>query len=188
MRNDWKDRGATLTSFVGAMWVVRIADAIVPGFHPAVHHGIEPRAIRGLDGIVFAPFIHADFPHLLANTLPLLILGAIALLRGRRDFVFVAVASALIGGAGTWLFGAGDAAHVGASGIIFGLFGYLVFRTVFDRRWSSAIVTVVVILLYGSAMLASLIPEEAVSWSGHFFGFAGGVFAARVRHSRAGTR
>ena len=184
MRDDWSSRGTTLTSIVGAMWIVRIADAIVPGFHPAVHHGIEPRALRGLDGIVFAPFIHADFRHLLANTLPLLILGAIVMLRGTRDFVFVAITSALVGGAGTWLFGSGNAAHIGASGIIFGLFGYLVFRTVYDRRWSSAIITVLVLLLYGSAMFSSLIPEAAISWSGHFFGFMGGGFAARLRHAR----
>lgn len=178
-RDDWKTRATALATFVGAMWVVRVADAIVPGFHPALRHGIEPRSWSGIDGIVFAPFIHADFAHLVANTLPLLILGAIVLLRGVSRFLFVVLASAIIGGAGTWLFGAGNAAHVGASGIIFGFFGYLVFRTLFDRRWSSAIITVAVLVLYGSAMLSSLIPEDTISWSGHFFGFAGGCFAAR---------
>jgi len=83
---------------------------------------------------------------------------------------------------GTWLFGSGDAQHVGASGLIFGLFGYLVLRAVFDRRFSSAVVALAVIVIYGTAMARSLIPADGVSWSGHFFGFVGGLAAARLRH------
>lgn len=164
------------------MWIVRVLDAIVPGAGSAAGHGVIPRTWEGLYGIPVAPLIHLDFPHLIANTLPFLVLGAVILLRGVTEFVFVTLISGLVAGAGTWLFGAPGTMHVGASGIVFGFFGYLLFRTAFDRRWTSAVVTVMVAVLYGTAMLSSLIPEASVSWSGHFFGFLGGVIAARLRY------
>jgi membrane associated rhomboid family serine protease len=147
----------------------------------AAEYGIIPRTWNGLAGILTAPFIHANLEHLLSNTVPLLILGALILLRGVPEFLFVTGASILVGGFGTWLFG-GMGAHIGASGVVFGYFGYLVFRTVFDRRISSAVITLAVAGLYASAMAYSLIPAAGISWSGHFFGFVGGVLAARLRY------
>jgi membrane associated rhomboid family serine protease len=177
-----KARAATLGGFVAAMWLVRGLDVLVPGAGSAAGHGIIPRTWVGVEGIPVAPFIHADLDHLIANTVPFLILGGLVLLRGVLEFLFVLLTSALVGGFGTWLFGTGDSQHVGASGVVFGLFGYLVFRTAFDRRWSSAVITLLVGIGYGTAMAYSLIPEEGISWSGHFFGFAGGFIAARLRY------
>jgi membrane associated rhomboid family serine protease len=179
-----KTRAATLGGLIAVMWFLRILDALVPGSGSAAGHGIIPRSWIGLEGIPVAPFIHIDFEHLLANSVPLMILGALVLLRGVMEFLFVVLASVLVGGIGTWLFGAGDAQHVGASGIVFGLFGYLIFRTAFDRRLSSAVITVIVAVAYGTAMAWSIIPEEGISWSGHFFGFIGGLLAARWRYPR----
>ena len=138
-----KARATTLGGFLGAMWFVRVLDVLMPGYGSAAGHGVVPRTWDGLEGIPVAPFIHADFEHLVANTLPLLILGGLVLLRGVREFLFVVGTSALIGGVGTWLFGTGNSQHIGASGVVFGLFGYLLFRTAFDRRWSSALITAV---------------------------------------------
>jgi membrane associated rhomboid family serine protease len=171
-----------LLVFVGLMWLVWLLDALTPGTGSAAGIGIVPRTFGGLDGIAVAPFIHGNFQHLLSNSIPLLILGAVILLRGLADFLFVVLVSGLIGGFGTWLFGTGNAQHIGASGIVFGFFGYLVFRTAFDRRLSSAAITLAVAIGYGTAMVFALVPQESVSWSGHFFGFAGGFVAARVRY------
>ena len=118
---------------------------------------------------------------------PLVILGALILLRGVPEFVFVTGVSMLVAGLGTWLFGV-RAVHIGASGIVFGYFGYLVFRTVFDRRISSAVITLVVAALYASAIGYSLIPAAGISWSGHFFGFVGGLLAARLRYPGSAPR
>ncbi len=177
-----KLRAAVLIGAVALMWFIRAIDALLPRGFSAAGVGIVPRTFDGLYGIPVAPFIHESWEHLLANTVPLLILGAIVLFRGLIEFLFVVATSMIIGGAGTWLFGTGDAQHVGASGIVFGLFGYLVFRFAFDRRITSAIVTLVVAVLYGGAIAYSLIPEPNISWSGHFFGFVGGVIAARLRY------
>jgi outer membrane protein W len=129
-----------------------------------------------------SPFIHYTFDHLIANTIPLLILGALILLGGAGELVYVVVVTGLISGAGIWLFGAPGTIHVGASGIVFGFIGYLLFRGVFDRRISSILITVLVAILYGGSLLWTLFPQQGISWSGHFFGFIGGFIAARRAH------
>ena len=183
MTNDTiRNRGVVLSVFVGLMWVVRAIDTLIPEQMSSAGVGVVPRTIGGLYSIPIAPFIHVDWDHLISNTIPLLILGVLILARGTFEFLFVVFVSTFIGGFGTWLFGEGDAQHVGASGIVFGFFGYLVFRTAFDRKISSAVIALIVAIAYGSAMTWSLIPEESVSWSGHFFGFIGGFAAARWRY------
>jgi membrane associated rhomboid family serine protease len=181
-RDDLRLRVAVLLTFVGLMWFVWLLDLAVPGARSAAGIGIVPRTWPGLEGIVVSPFIHKDLDHLVSNSVPILVLGAMILARGVGEFGFVVLVSGLISGLGTWLFGSGNTQHIGASGVLFGFFGYLVFRTAFDRRLSSAVVTLVVALAYGTAFAYSLIPKEAISWSGHFFGFIGGVTAARMRY------
>lgn len=177
-----KSRALTLLLFLGLMWFVWTLDSLMPGPGSAAGVGIVPRSWAGWRGIPVAPFIHADLDHLLSNSLPILILGTLVLFRGPAEFGFVVFVSGLVGGFGTWLFGTGDSQHVGASGVVFGLFGYLVFRSAFDRRISSALITLGVAFGYGTAMAYSLVPEEGISWSGHFFGFVGGFVAARLRY------
>lgn len=176
-------RIAALAAFVGVMWFVWLLDLAVPGAGSFAGPGIIPRTWPGLRGIAAAPFIHRDLDHLLANSVPILVLGAVILARGVAEFAMVVLVSGLVAGAGTWLFGAPNSQHIGASGILFGFFGYLVLRTAFDRRVSSALITIGVAMGYGSAFLYSLVPSGSVSWSGHFFGFLGGILAARIRSS-----
>ena len=180
-----RDRLAAVCGAVALLWLVWIVDLIWPGSLSILGYGIVPRTTFGLRGILVAPFIHAGLQHLVANTIPLLLLGSIVAMRGVRAFFFVAVTSALVAGVGTWLFGTGNAQHVGASGVVFGFFGYLLLRTIFDGRLTSALVTLAVAVLYGATIVSSLVPTAGVSWSGHLFGFAGGVVAARMRYVRA---
>lgn len=171
-------RTSMLLGTTGSMWFVWAADLVWPG---TIGHGIVPRTSYGLTGIVMAPFIHANLQHLLANTVPFIILGAVILLRGTRAFMTVLLASALVAGLGTWLFGTPHTMHIGASGVVFGFFGYLLFRAAYDRRLSSLLIAVVVAVLYGASFLTSLMPAAGISWTGHLFGFLGGIAAARVR-------
>lgn len=163
------------------MWLVWAADAVWPG---TIGHGIVPRTTYGLSGIVMAPFIHANVQHLLANTIPFVLLGAVILLRGVRAFTTVTIVSALVAGAGTWIFGTPGTMHIGASGVVFGFFGYLLFRAMYDRRLSSFLVALIVAVLYGGSLLMSIVPASGISWSGHLFGFLGGITAARLRYAR----
>jgi len=173
-----ESRSATLLTTTASAWVVYAADAVTPGH---LGHGIVPRTMYGLTGIVMAPFLHANLQHLIANTIPFVILGAMILLRGTQTFLRVTIISALIAGFGTWLFGLPGTMHIGASGVVFGFFGYLLFRGVYDRRVSSILIAIVVAVLYGGSLLMSLVPAAGISWSGHVFGFIGGITAARRR-------
>lgn len=183
MRETVTARASVLGGATATMWVVRAIDTF--GTPPSVAgHGIVPRTTYGLEGILTAPLIHASFEHLLANTIPFLILGAIILFRGIAALLFVTLVSGLFAGVGTWLFGTSGTEHVGASGIVFGFFGYLLFRAAFDRRLSTMLVTLAVAVVYGTSMLYSLVPSEGMSWTGHFLGFIGGFVAARLRYPR----
>jgi len=175
-------RAIVLMVFVGMMWIVRGIDMLLPHGLSAAGVGVVPRTWDGLWNIPITPFIHEDLDHLLSNTIPLLILGALILARGVIEFVFVVFVTTFVSGFGTWLFGEGNAQHIGASGVVFGFFGYLVFRIAFDRKITSGLIALAVAIGYGSAMTWSLIPEGHISWSGHFFGFIGGFVAARLRY------
>ena len=164
-----------------SMWFVWAADLVWPG---TIGHGIVPRTSYGVSGIVMAPFIHANLQHLLANTIPFVILGAIILMRGVQAFTLVLLVSAGVSGIGTWLFGTPNTMHIGASGVVFGFFGYLLLRAAYDRRVSSALIAVAIAAVYGATFLTSLMPAHGVSWTGHAFGFIGGVTAARMRYRR----
>jgi len=168
-----------LLGSTASAWIVFAVDLVVPG---TIGHGIVPRTIYGLTGIVMAPFIHASLQHLVANTIPFVILGAVILLRGARAFTTVAIVSALIAGFGTWLFGTPGTMHIGASGVVFGFFGYLLFRAVYDRKLSSILIALIVAVLYGGSLLMSIVPAQGISWTGHLFGFLGGIAAARLRY------
>lgn len=178
-------RALALFALIAVLWIVRAVGAIVPGHFLSA--GIVPRDVGSLAGILTAPFIHVSFRHLIANSVPLLVLGTLVLLRGLTELAVVVVLSILIGGAGTWLFGASGSDHVGASGIVLGLMGYLLFRAAFDRRISSIVITLVVVFSYGTALALSLVPQEDISWTGHFFGLVGGITAARLLARRTSS-
>lgn len=143
-------------------------------------HGIYPRQLDELQGVLWAPFLHGNFGHLLANTLPLITLGGLIMLGKAEDFWAVTVISAVISGLGTWLIGAPNSVHIGASGVVFGYFGYLLLRGYFERSAFSITASMLVILFYGSFLWGVLPNQPGVSWEGHLFGFLGGCLAARL--------
>jgi membrane associated rhomboid family serine protease len=167
-----------LATLVGLMWGLEILDTFVFR-HGLDMFGILPRNAIGLRGILFAPFLHSGFAHLMANTVPLIVLGWLIMAQGIGDFVFVSVICMVVGGLGTWLFGA-SALHIGASGLIFGYVGFLLARYYFDRRLSSGIIALLVGCTYGSVLWGILPSTPGISWEGHLFGFLGGILAARL--------
>jgi len=177
---------------LAAMWAVEVANLLT---HNALDaFGIHPRSIVGLWGIIFAPFLHGSLAHLIANTIPFAVLGALVALRGRRTFVLVTIFVIVVGGAGVWLVGRPFTDHIGASGAIFGYLGYLLARGVFERSIQAVLFSLVALLLYGGAIWGILPGSERISWESHLFGLIGGVLAARLigrsapRTARGGRR
>jgi membrane associated rhomboid family serine protease len=168
--------------FVGAMavvmWVVEVINAA--SSYSLDANGIVPRETDGLDGVVFAPFLHASWSHLVGNTVPFLVLGAVVALSGLARVVLVTILVAGIGGLGTWLVAPSNTVHVGASGVVFGYAGYLVARGLFSRSPLHLVMGAVVAAVWGTTLLSGLVPQDGISWQGHLFGAIGGIVAARM--------
>lgn len=161
--------------FIGVLWFCEGVDLVLPESWHLDQWGIRPRERVGLAGIAAAPFLHESISHLVKNTLPLLVLGWLVLLSGRWLFVGVVLVTALSSGLGAWLFGTSDTVHIGASGIVFGMLGFLLTRGWVARRLGWALISLVVALMFYGQVFGALLPDPHVSWSSHFWGFMGGM-------------
>ncbi len=161
---------------VGLMWVSEIVDTVL-GNRLDVF-GIEARDSDGLIGIVTAPFLHAGFGHLISNTIPLLMMGAIIAVAGAAQLLTVTVVVALVSGLGTWLTSPPGSTTIGASGLVFGYATYLIVRGGFNRSIGQLLIGLLVIIVWGGALLGGLLPQSGISWQGHLFGAVGGVLTA----------
>ncbi|MEW6283752.1 MAG: rhomboid family intramembrane serine protease [Candidatus Eremiobacterota bacterium] len=158
-------------------WALETVDVVL--LHQALNrYGIVPRTQDGLWGILFAPFLHGGFPHLIANSVPFLVLGWLVLVRGVKDFLAVSLVTVLVAGLGTWLVGAAGTVHIGASGVVFGYLGYLMLRGFFERKILSILLSIGVGYLYGRYLPGVLPGQQGISWECHLFGFLGGALAA----------
>lgn len=183
-------RFASPVLLLAAMWVVQAADAILPGSFTGF--GLRSWDPEGLTGIIVGPLLHANWQHLIANSVPLLVLGCLVAVEGARRFWVVTLLAAVVGGLGTWLLNAPGTLTVGASGLVFGYFGYTVLRVFAPGRVSHrilyAVVALIVISLYGGSMLAGVVGvREGVSWQAHLFGAIGGGLAVFLGRGRSRT-
>jgi membrane associated rhomboid family serine protease len=168
---------------VALIWLVELVDLFL--FRGALDGaGIRPRSENGLWGVILAPFLHAGPAHLIANTVPLLVLGWLVIVRGVRDFLGVTLLVTLVAGLGVWIFGRPATIHLGASGLVFGYLGYLLLRGFWERSLLAIGIALVAGFLYGGALLGVLPGQRGVSWEGHLFGLAGGAGAASVHRRR----
>jgi len=157
---------------LATMWGLEVIDAIIGQRMNSL--GIEPRTASGLIGIPLAPFLHGGFGHLIANTIPFALLGFLTIMRGVSTFFLVSAFVTIVGGLAVWLL-ASSGYHIGASGVIFGLFGYNLAMGIFERSFKSIAMAALVGLLYGSMLFGVFPGQRGISWEGHLFGFAAGV-------------
>jgi membrane associated rhomboid family serine protease len=180
-----RSHAVTLFGILALMWGLEIADQFIP-FLNLDQYGIRPRNTRGLIGIPAAPLLHSGFAHLIANSVPFVILGGVVMLGGRKAFWNVTLFVVAAGGLGVWLFAATNSNHIGASGLVFGYLGFLLSRGFFERSIVWILVSFVILILYGGLIVGVLPSEPRVSWQSHLFGFGAGVVAAWMMFPRSG--
>jgi membrane associated rhomboid family serine protease len=165
-----------LAGIVVLMWAIETINTL--DSNGLDHDGIVARNVGHLWGIFTAPFIHASYQHLISNTIPFVFMGLIIALRGAARLATVTLIIVVIGGIGTWLISPSGVSTIGASGLVFGYATYLLARGFFDRSLLELLTGLVVGAVWGSVLLASLVPQGGVSWQGHLSGAVGGVVAA----------
>jgi membrane associated rhomboid family serine protease len=167
-----------LSGIVLLMWVLEVINTI--DSNGLDSDGIWARNFGRLWGIFTAPFLHASFAHLIANTIPFVFMGVIIALHGAKRLALVTLIVIVVGGIGTWLISPSNAPTIGASGVVFGYATYLLVRGLFDRSVLEVFVGIVVGVIWGGALISSVVPHYGVSWQGHVCGGIGGVVAAYV--------
>jgi membrane associated rhomboid family serine protease len=183
-RPAWMTGGVAILSFVALLYIVEVFNQLTGDRLDS--NGIRPLETHGLIGILFAPLLHANWQHLMANTVPALVLGFLMTLAGMSRFIFATAIIWIVGGAGTWLIGnvgnscGGEPDIIGASGLIFGWLTFLLVFGFFTRKVWEIVVGLVVLFVYGTVLFGAL-PQvgcTGISWQGHLCGAIAGVFAA----------
>ena len=161
--------------FLILMWLVKIIEV---NFQISfVRYGIFPQTIDGLKGILFSPFIHKDFTHLINNSYPILILGGMLFTIYRKIATQLFVWLYFIAGFWLWIIGR-PSFHIGASGLIYALASFLLVSGIIRKNPRLTAVSMLVIFLYGSMIWGLLPTKEPISWEGHLAGFIAGIIVA----------
>ncbi len=171
------DRFAYLIILVITLWIIEGVNSILG--HRLNSWGILPRTAYGLKGIPLFPLLHVNISHLVVNTGPLIILGGLISLYSKWIFIKTTSLVTLICGSLVWLIGR-PAYHVGASGLIFGYLGYLIFKGIFAKNIKSIILSIITFFAYGGIIWGILPTDSYISWEGHLSGFLAGIMVARL--------
>lgn len=161
----------------GGLYVIEAVDQFTPAELDG--NGILPRELSGLDGVLWAPLLHAGWGHLLANTVPFIVLGFLAMAGGIGQFIAVTATIWVIGGFGVWLTGT-PGVHLGASLLIFGWMVFLLARGFFARSFRQVMLAFVLFFFWGGMLLGVLPGQPGISWQAHLFGALGGLLAAWI--------
>jgi len=168
-------RFTEITIIIGVLWLIELYNSSVG--HSLGVWGIYPRSVDGLKGIFVWPLLHANMAHLVANTLPIAILSWFILLRGFREYIIVTIGITIVAGIAIWIF-ARPAVHIGASGLIFGYFGFLVAAAWYEKSFKSVVFAFLTVFLYGGIVWGIFPQGPQISWEGHFFGLLAGIILA----------
>jgi membrane associated rhomboid family serine protease len=170
-----------LVGMVALMWVVEAINTL--DSNRLDNDGIWARNVGHLWGIFTSPFIHLSWAHLIANTIPFAFMGLIIALHGARRLLQVTLIVIVVGGLGTWLVSPSTSHGLpvvtdGASGVVFGYATYLFARGFFNRSALELLTGLIVGVIWGGALVSSIVPHTGISWQGHVCGAIGGVVAA----------
>jgi membrane associated rhomboid family serine protease len=163
----------TMVGVLALLWIIQVANW-ADSYRLSINHGIVPRQLSSLPDIFAAPFLHWNWSHIEANSGPLFIFGFLAAYRGVRKFGAVSVLIIVVSGLGAWLTGPSDSVTAGASGVVFGYFGYVMVRGFFDRHLIDMVIGLVMALSFAYEF-SVLLPHPYISWQAHLFGFIAGI-------------
>lgn len=164
----------TALVLLGGLWLFNIANWALGS--PLNVLGIRPRKMMGLIGILFAPFLHGNFSHLLFNSLPLVALGLFVMTLGLEQFYLATVIICVLSGLSVWLIGR-RGIHIGASSLIAGYFGFLLAVAYHHPSITTLFAAGVAVYYFGGILLSLFPTQDSVSWEGHLSGFLSGVVA-----------
>ena len=172
----------TALKTVACLWVIFLLGIILRHFWSVDirSFGIHPREAEGLPGILLWPFLHGNFFHLLSNSFALFLLTLLSLVFYKKLTILAIVMITLLGGSAVWVFAGRHTVHIGASGVIFGLIGFMIAGGIFRKEIKSLLLSVLVLFFYGGLLFTLLIKIPGISWHGHLFGFLAGIFTAWV--------
>ncbi|MFI2434319.1 rhomboid family intramembrane serine protease [Streptomyces sp. NPDC018693] len=173
---------------LAVVWIVQLVN-FADDYDLSRDYGVESGEVRTLPGILTAPLLHWSWAHIESNSGPLFIFGFLAAYRGVARFLGLTLLVAVTSGMAVWLFERGDAETVGASGLIFGYFGYVVVRGIFDRHLIDTLIGIVMAASFAYMLTVAVPGTPGVSWLGHLGGLVGGVLGAwlfRERGRRGG--
>lgn len=172
-----KARITTLAVVTLLMLLVSCIGFVLPGLTREL--ALVPREFGALIGVVTMPMVHASWSHLLANLPPFLVLSGLVLIASPRYYLITTAFIVVLGGLLLWLFGRAGF-HVGASGLIFGYFGFLLARGYYDRKLGPMLLAVTTAALYGGMLWGVMPTEPGVSWDGHLAGLIAGILTSRL--------
>lgn len=178
----------TVAGMLAAMWVFEILDSFLLFGSLDQQYGLRAWDFQGPWTVFTAPFMHGNLEHLIGNSLPFLVLGALVAFSGLGRFLLTTLIIILVSGVGVWLFSSPFSLTVGASGLVFGYFGYTVLRGIVERKTIDIVIMICVILFYGTMIWGVLPQYPGVSWQAHLFGFIGGLLAAYLLPRRERRR
>ncbi len=172
-----------MVGFIGLIWLLQVVNW-ADHYRLGLDYGILPRSIGRLPEIFTAPFLHFSWDHIEGNSGPLFVFGLLAAYRGVVKFLGVTLIVAITSGLAIWLFQGNNELTVGASGLIFGYFGYVVSRGLIDRNLIDALAAVVMALSYAYILTVAIPGAPGVSWIGHLGGLIGGIASGWIFRTR----
>jgi membrane associated rhomboid family serine protease len=171
-----------MVGVLAVLWIVQIVN-VVDHYHLTLSYGIRSRSVGSLPDILTAPFLHFSWAHIEGNSGPLFIFGFLAAYRGVRKFAGVTVLVILISGLAAWFTESPGSVGAGASGVVFGYFGYIMVRGLFDRHVIDVLIGAVMALCF-AYQFTVLLPARGIGWQAHIGGLAGGILAGWVFRDR----
>jgi membrane associated rhomboid family serine protease len=172
-----------MVAFLALIWLLQLVN-VADHYQLDQEYGILPRSVGRLGDIFTAPFLHASWEHIEGNSIPLFVLGVAAAYRSLLRFAALTAIVAITSGLTVWFFQSGNGVTIGASGIIFGYFGYVLVRGIVDRNWLDLLVGLLAGAAYYSILAVALPGTPGISWLGHIGGLAGGVAGAWLLRTR----